>query len=487
MAALEASGRPAGELMQRAAAALATAVLDELGGGYGRSVLVLANSGGNGGDALHAGARLLRRGVAVRACATSSQGLHRGGAHALLAAGGRTVELGEAEALLQAGRVDLVLDGALGIGGRGGLTGTASRLAEVCARTGARVLAVDLPSGLVADSGAVHESFTATRTVTFGTRRLVHLQQPAASRCGRVEVADIGLRLPEPDLRGWEVADLAAALPVPGPTDHKYSRGVVGLDTGSAQYPGAALLGVLGAVHTGVGMVRYLGSAAETVTARLPNVVTAAGRVQALVLGSGWGADEDGPRRLREAFARTHDEGSALLLDADALAALPALVEDPTPRPAPDRLLLTPHAGELARLLDRDRDDVETDPLGAAREAATRYGATVLLKGASQYVVRPGVDVVDVALPGPAWTGQAGSGDVLAGICGSLLAGGLPAGDAAAAGASLQALAAARHPGPQPPQTLAERLPELVAGLTSAPGATRRRAGTAEVGAQWGP
>ncbi|SDD77203.1 bifunctional ADP-dependent NAD(P)H-hydrate dehydratase/NAD(P)H-hydrate epimerase [Auraticoccus monumenti] len=466
MAAAREGGGTGGELMQRAAAGVATAALGLLRRAYGSTVLVLAGPGNNGGDALHAAARLARRGAAVRYCGTSGRGLHTEGEAACRAAGGRPVDLAGAGALLRAGRVRLVVDGVLGLGGRGDLPADVATLAALCRDTSTPVLAVDVPSGTVADGGAVGDTFSADLTVTFGARRLAHLMEPAASRCGEVRVVPIGIELGRPTLLGWEVADLVAALPVPGPLDHKYSRGVVGLDTGSTRYPGAALLGVSGAVHTGVGMVRYLGPAGDVVTTALPNVVTADGRVQALVLGSGWGDSEDTGRRLREAVDRVVGEGSALLLDADALTSLGT---GRGPRGltelGPDRLLLTPHAGELARLLDVPRSQVEQEPLAHARQAAERLGATVLLKGATQYVVGPGEGPVEVAVPGPAWTGQAGSGDVLAGICGALLAAGLPAARAGAAGASLQAVAAARRPGPHPPQELAARLPEVVSEL----------------------
>ena len=118
----------------------------------------------------------------------------------------------------------------------------------------------------------------------------------------------------------------------------------------------------------------------------------------------------------------------------------------------------TPHAGELAALLGASRDEVAADPVAAVRAAAERTGCTVLLKGASQFVATPGDARVWIAVPGPAWTAQAGSGDVLAGICGTLLAAGLPPVKAALAAASVQALTASAHPGPMPPHELAARL-----------------------------
>ncbi|WP_260425037.1 ADP/ATP-dependent (S)-NAD(P)H-hydrate dehydratase [Arachnia propionica] len=253
----------------------------------------------------------------------------------------------------------------------------------------------------------------------------------------------------------FTVADLAACWPVPGPRDHKYTRGVVGIDAGSTRYPGAALLAVAGALGTGPGMVRYLGSApGELVISRHPSVVLADGQVQALVLGPGWGPRADAGQRLEEACSRR----VPMVIDADALRHLP--------NPVPEGCLITPHAGELAMLLGVPRRDVEAEPVAAAQEAADMFRVTVLLKGAVQPVAAPGGQV-RLALPGPAWSAQAGSGDVLAGACGTLLAAGLPVAVAALAAASLQALVATRFPGPWPPHVQAARFPGVVADLVS--------------------
>lgn len=448
-----------GVLMQRAAAGLASVLLGELrgvrGAVHGARVLVVVGAGNNGGDALYAGVRLLRRGVRVWAWRTSTR-VHDEAWTAFRAAGGR--ELDAVGVVAALGDADLVVDGVLGIGGRAGLREPVALFARACADAGVPVVAVDLPSGLDADrcgAGTPASHFTAARTVTFGGLKLCHVLEPAASACGAVEVVDIGLDLPEPDLRCWEDSDVAAAWPYPSATSDKYSRGVVGLDTGSDGYPGAAVLSTLGAVYAGAGMVRFAGAdaAASLIRAAAPNVVFGTGRVQARVLGCGWGDRPDGAATVEAALA----DGLPLVLDADALRFLPA-------GELGERVLLTPHAGELARLIGADRAEVTADPVRAVREAARRHGATVLLKGATQYACRPDGRVA-VAVPGPHWTAQAGSGDVLAGICGTLLAAGLPPATAALAGASVQALAAAAAPGPYPPQRLAERLPAVIAGL----------------------
>src|SRR3954452_1732647 len=453
-------------LMQRAAGGLAAVLTEELrrqsGTVYGAPVLILVGPGNNGGDALFAGARLAARGGDVRAVRCLGRPHDRGLA-ALRAAGGRLVEL--AAVLTQDGLLTtapaLVVDGVLGIGGRPGLPDDAARLASALETAGWPLVAVDLPSGVATDTGAVPAAaFRALRTVTFGERKPCHLLEPGRGRCGVVELVDIGLeagslRDTDPWLRELEEDDLARAWPYPDALSDKYSRGVLGIDAGSDAYPGAGVMSTYGAVHAGAGMVRFLGAGtpADIIGAQLPNVVFSLGRVQAHLLGSGWGERADGADVLASAL----DTGLPTLVDADGLRHLPEYV--------PSSWLLTPHAGELARLLGEERGWVTEDPVRAVRAGVRRTGATVLLKGASQLVATPDRDEVGVALPGPAWTAQAGSGDVLGGICGSLLAAGRPAWEAGLLGASVQAYVARAHPGPLRPQELARRLPEAIGRL----------------------
>ncbi len=168
---------------------------------------------------------------------------------------------------------------------------------------------------------------------------------------------------------------MAALLPEPAGSAHKYSRGVVGVRTGSAQYPGAAVLSVAGAGCGMAGMVRYDGGATDHVLAAHPETVSGEGRVQAWVVGSGGGDD------AAEALARSRRDGVPVVVDADALAA----VDGPFGGPA----VLTPHAGELAAMLEVTRADVEGAPLRHARAAAERYAAVVLLKGRRTVVADP--------------------------------------------------------------------------------------------------
>lgn len=230
------------------------------------------------------------------------------------------------------------------------------------------------------------------------------------------------------EARTITTAEVAALLRVPGPGDDKYSRGVLGMITGSTRYPGAAVLGVEAALRTGVGMVRYLGPAraADLVLQRRPEAVTAEGRVQAWVLGSGMdvgaaaavddGAGDDAEDdasaeaagRLRAALASGHP----LVIDAGALDAVGSALG-----PA----IMTPHARELARLTGGDFAAVLADPVGTARAAAEQLGVTVLLKGHATHVAAPG-GLTFVARSATSWLATAGSGDALAGILGALVA-----------------------------------------------------------------
>jgi hydroxyethylthiazole kinase-like uncharacterized protein yjeF len=439
-------------LMQRASAGLAAAVLRRLRGrgAYGARVLLVVGSGNNGGDALFAGSRLAARGVAVSAWRTG-QTVHEAGWAAFLAAGGRERDAMAARAQLP--RQRLVIDGVAGIGSRPGLDAEVAAFAEACRNFRVPVVAVDLPSGTAPEPPFSDEPhFTAEVTVTFGGYKLCHLLEPVRSACGDLELVDIGLDLPAPTVSRWTPDELAAVWPVPDARSDKYSRGVVGLDTGSVDYPGAAVLSAAGAVGAGAGMVRYLGPlpVAPRVLDRFPNVVVGQGRVQALVVGSGWGERKD-----TGVVSRAMKAGVPMVVDADALRHVPA-------RGGHAAVVLTPHAGELARLLGLQRAEVEVDPPAAVRAAVSRTGCTVLLKGATHYVATPGEPRVWLAIPGPGWTAQAGSGDVLAGACGALLAAGLSPFEAALAAASVQAMAAGQYPGPLPPQTLAERISTVV-------------------------
>ncbi|AEN11857.1 MULTISPECIES: bifunctional ADP-dependent NAD(P)H-hydrate dehydratase/NAD(P)H-hydrate epimerase [unclassified Streptomyces] len=435
---------PEGTLMRRAAAGLAVACGDLLrrtGRVYGSRVLLLVGSGDNGGDTLYAGAALARRGAGVRAVLTAPDKAHPGGLAALRAAGGQVID-----APGDLGAVDLVVDGITGIGGRGGLRPDAERLVREATAGRAPVLAVDLPSGVEADTGQVRgPAVRADATVTFGTYKPGLLIDPAAEYAGAVHLVDIGLgpELPaRPDLEALQYADVAALLPVPTGESDKYRRGVVGVAAGSERYPGAAVLAVAGALHGGAGAVRYSGPGADAVIARFPETLvhpgrpSEAGRVQSWVVGPGLGDGSDAVAAVTDVLAAD----VPVLVDADGLR----LMDGDTVRARTAPTVLTPHAGEAAALLGVAREEVEAGRLDAVRELAARFRATVLLKGSTTLIAQDGDVPVRVNPTGTSWLATAGSGDVLSGLTGSLLAAGLEPRDAASAGAYLHGLAARR-------------------------------------------
>jgi hydroxyethylthiazole kinase-like uncharacterized protein yjeF len=470
---------PDGTLMRRAAAGLAAACVSLLvrspGYLYGARVVVLAGSGDNGGDALYAGALLARRGVAVTAI--TGRNAHPGGAAELRAAGGRvTADAGLADdqtsSLIDA--ADLIIDGLLGIGGHGGLREPFAGLAAAAERArqaGATVVAVDLPSGVDADTGAVEgPAVRADVTVTFGAIKPGLLIDPGAGHAGPVELVDIGLRpylKDQPAARAPQNDDILALLPRPTAESDKYRRGVVGIVAGSDRFGGAAVLAAGGAIRGGAGMVRVLTGSVpaaavrqtwpealltvhpgEGETTALPDdeiaqagrdQIASVGRVQAWVAGPGMGTGEDSAARLAAVLATD----LPVLVDADGLTILsqpPALLPGGLPRSAPT--LITPHAGELARLLHTDPASVEAQRLEHARRAAAELGVTVLLKGSTTVIAQPGEEPVLVNPTGTPWLATAGTGDVLSGLAGSLLAQGLAPAQAGLVGAYLHGLAA---------------------------------------------
>ncbi len=547
---LLAAGAP---LMERASFALATLVARDLArrrsvalpdGGRrdgrvtGARAVLLVGSGNNGGDTLHAGAYLARRGVEVLAV-LAGEHAHPGGLAALRAAGG-TVEVlvGSPEDVaradrphdhldphvadrvaVQVARADVVLDGLVGIGARGPLRGVAADLVRHVsdvldaqergrdAGSGRQgrpwVVAVDAPSGIGVDDGAVPGPvLRADRTVAFGAAKPGLLLPPATHVAGHGAVVDIGLRLGgadgaggtarEPEVRRLEPADVAARWAVPGATDHKYTRGVVGVVAGTPTFPGAAVLVTSAAVRTGPGMVRYHGPDAvmRAVLAARPEVVPAAGRVQSWVLGPGVpaaGPDDDPVddggqhERVRYALAAATGEASADVVGQRVPAVVDAGALSLLPDRCPPSVVLTPHAGELATLLrsrgdEVSRADVEAEPLRWARRAHEATGATVLLKGSATVVVGPrgAWSQADA----PAWLATAGAGDVLAGVLGTVLAAhadrvvaepGLAA-ELAAVAAVVHGLAAERaNPGgPVAALDVADAVPAVVAELLAA-------------------
>jgi hydroxyethylthiazole kinase-like uncharacterized protein yjeF len=451
-----------GALMQRAATGLATVCLRLLGTAYGRRVVLLVGTGDNGGDALIAGAHLAGRGARVTAVLLEPGRAHAAGLGALRRAGGRTAPAGAPEVEALVGRAELVIDGMLGIGGRGALRPHAAALAEAAASGAGVTVAVDVPSGIDADTGAVEgAAFAAMHTVTFGAVKPGLVVGEGRAHAGQVHLVDIGLTPHLPPATAWQLtdADASAALGPPSPGDDKYSQGVVGVLAGSATYPGAGVLCTGAALRTRPGLVRYAGTAAEGVRAAWPEAIvtagrpTDAGRVQAWVVGPGGGTDD----AARGVLAEVLSTDLPVIADADALtmlAAEPALVRD---RRAPT--VLTPHDREFARF----GFEVGPDRIGAARRLAADLGAVVLLKGDAT-VVADADGTAFANATGTSWLATAGTGDVLSGIIGALLATGLPAVRAAAVAAHLHGRAgqlAARR-GPLLAGDLVRCLPEAI-------------------------
>ena len=441
---------PDGALMARAAYGLATAIIGELvahtGGVAGRRVCAVVGSGDNGGDALWAATFLRRRGAAADAILLKPDRTHQKGLAAFRHAGGRIVDS-------VAATTDLVIDGVVGISGSGPLRPDAAEVFEAVDAAAIPVVAVDIPSGIDGATGAITgPAVHAAMTVTFGGLKPAH----ALADCGRVKLIDIGLELPTTDVFGFDAADVAARWPVPGPHDDKYTQGVTGVMAGSSTYPGAAVLCTGAAVAATSGMVRYSGSAHSDVLAHWPEVIAsptpaAAGRVQCWVVGPGLGTDETGAAALW--FALETD--LPVLIDADGLTILAAHPDLLASRRAPT--VLTPHAGEFARLAGAPPGD---DRVGATRKLADALGATVLLKGNVTVIADPGGPVY-LNPAGQSWAATAGSGDLLSGMIGALLAAGLPPSEAAAAAAFVHARAAelsAADPGPGYAPTSSSRI-----------------------------
>ena len=458
----------------------------------GAPVLLLVGGGHNGADTLLAGGLLSHSGCAVTAVLATEHphpvALEEARSHGVTvygagyrSDGAEDWDSAEAVAAVEAflARGGLVLDGLTGIGATGPLRPDAVALIAPLVAAGApgrrplRVIAVDLPSGTGVDDGTVDGPVLAADcTVTFTCLKGCLCLPPARHLCGAVEVVPLGLPAPTNRPIARRPVDgalgdyLTRVVPEPGADDHKYTRGVVGLWAGSETYPGAAVLAASGAVLAGAGMVRLTAPrrVEDLVLATRPEVVPAAGRSQALVLGPGVDpADTVRADELREVLrptlapardsgggrvadgARTGEEasdgatgavpaGAPAVVDAGALSILTELLDEGL-RCTP-RHVLTPHAGEAAALLTAladsgtpeetarqwNRERVEAHPAHAVREICRLSGATVLLKGATTLIAAPHHPLVSVD-SGPGWMATAGSGDVLAGVLGAVLAG----------------------------------------------------------------
>lgn len=473
------SGAP---LMKNAAYAIAMRSQQLLRAGAGAvagaRVVMLVGAGNNGGDGLYAAVRLAGLGVHVQLIRTSGR-VHADGMAAAraqripvrtLATTSSTENIGDddiapvslPQAVAMCLEADQIIDAMLGIGASGALRDPAATLVrrlnqrlQQPSQRGRRphVIAVDVPSGIGVDDGRVPGPvLTADVTLGCGALAAGLLLPPASFHAPHVELLDIGMghasadgALREPSGEGGVITriedhDVPVLLRQPEHGDDKYRRGVVGIVAGTTAFPGAAVLSCSAAVQSGAGMVRYLGPdhVAASVIASFPEVVPGPGRVQAWVLGPGVDPDDEQQRRHIESALADAGVGSQSRFGSSGVWG--AKVADPSINPVvvdagaltfitencPPWVVLTPHAGELARLLTAwgenvSREEVEAAPYEYARRAHELIGATVLLKGSTTIVVGRGV--VFSQAEAPNWLATAGAGDVLAGLLGSLLAG----------------------------------------------------------------
>jgi ADP-dependent NAD(P)H-hydrate dehydratase / NAD(P)H-hydrate epimerase len=337
-------------------------------------------------------------------------------------------------------RPDVVIDALLGTGLKGEPREETGRLIERINGGGAPVLAVDVPSGVNASTGEVAgAAVRADVTVTMHGRKVGLAIAPGRFHAGEVAVAEIGLEAAETEHR-LVTPELLAEVPRRSPRDNKYTAGHVLVVGGSRGMTGAAALAARAAFRADVGYVTIAAPAEslpvletlvlEAVKRPLEDVFEAAARAKALAVGPGLGRDPGAKTLVRRLLAEVDVPA---VVDADALFEL-----EPGEWPAPR--VLTPHEGELARLLGRESGEVAAHRLASAREAAERFGCVVVLKGEDSLVAAPGRGVLVSALGLPSLS-TAGTGDVLTGITAAFLAKGMEPQRAAAAACAAQQLA----------------------------------------------
>lgn len=427
-------------LVERAGSAVARAAIRMLGGTYGRTVNVVVGTGNNGADGRVAARLLDERGVKVR-----------------------LFPIATCPAVLPP--ADLVIDAAFGTGFHG--TWRAPDVGD------ARVLAVDIPSGVDGLTGFVAgDVLAAERTVTFVALKPGLLFSPGAELAGELELVDVGLEVGDVDTHLLQQGDVAEWLPPRPATSHKW-HAAVRVIAGSRTMPGAAALAAAGAQRAGAGMVQWSTPGAETadrmpleaVHRPLPATAWAAealrtfDRFHAVVIGPGLGRADDTAKNTRQVVVQTP---LPVVVDGDALFALAwnaqgaaALLRE---REAPT--VLTPHDGEFQLLTGAPPGP---DRIVAARRLATDTDSVVLLKGPATVVAEPGGEVL-VVRAGDERLATAGTGDVLAGIVGALLAMKLDPFEAAAAGAWIHGRAAMLGPAAG---FVAGDLPDLVPQVLS--------------------
>lgn len=469
------AGIPSVALMQSAGEAFARACLEELGNPAGKRVVVVCGRGNNGGDGFVAARHLACAGAQVEVVLAGRADELTGDAAVFFAALGPmgvavTLAADEPDVRLaeRLGHAALIGDALLGTGARGAPEGVIARLITTMNASDAPIVACDIPSGVAADTGRVEgTAVNALRTVTFALPKLGLLVYPGASHAGRVSIADIGI--PRALLAGDDLetelttrALVRRVLPArtQGRDINKGTFGNVLVVAGSAGMAGAATLSALSALRTGAGLVQLAvpESVLDTAALLAPEVIlrplpetserthggsgaldaalALAQNADAIALGPGMGARNPATISFVQAFVERVNK--PLIIDADGLnmiAASPAAVRARTAA-----TVLTPHPGEMGRLLGAGTDAVQSDRRAAAVSCAARFGVVALLKGARTLIAGPD-GRLGVNRRGSSALATAGSGDVLTGVIGALLAQKLSAFDAARAGAYLHALA----------------------------------------------
>lgn len=464
-----------------------TAVADAVSARHrtGSRVLVLAGPGNNGGDGFVAAEVLRRRGMRVTVALLGERERLAGDAALAASRWGREVLAADPALCAEA---DVIIDGLFGAGLARPLEGMAADLVNAANASGAPIVAIDLPSGVSGETGAVlGTAIRATTTITFFRRKPGHLLLPGRGLCGQLRVADIGIRdgvLPGIGVRLFaNDRDLwRASVPVPHLEGHKYTRGHAVVLSGGPAATGAARMAARAALRCGAGLVSVatppsalLVNAAHLTAIMLKPVADASAlatlladrRLNAMALGPGAGVGPQTAEMVQAALGST----AAVLLDADALTSFAAAPDDlfraiaargPEARP----VVMTPHEGEFARvfpdILAVDTAGRSVSKVARARAAAARSGAVIILKGPDTVIAAPD-GMAAVNTNAPAWLATAGSGDVLAGIVTGLLAQGLAGFPAAAMGVWMHGAAGtAAGPG-----LIAEDLPEALRGVVA--------------------
>ncbi|MGE0565024.1 MAG: NAD(P)H-hydrate dehydratase [Pseudolabrys sp.] len=472
-------GTPGIDLMERAGRSVADAVAARPAG---RSVLVVAGPGNNGGDGFVAARLLAERGYAVRLMLVGDRGRLKGDAAIAADRWPGPLEGADPAAL---GGPDIVVDALFGAGLDRVVEGLPRTLIEAVNALTRPVIAVDLPSGVNGDSGAVMSvAIKAAETVTFFRRKPGHLLLPGRSLCGRLHVADIGipdrvLATIRPQTFANEPPLWLPSLPQPGAEGHKYSRGHAVVVSGGLSSTGAGRLAARGALRIGAGLVTIASprealpaQAAENLAVMVKPVDGADEladfmsdkRRNAIVLGPGGGVGQ----LMRDQVKAGLASGAAVVLDADALTSLAGEAEalgvaiDAQPGRS---VVLTPHDGEFNRVFKELYNNFHVkSKLEKTRIAAQKINAVVLLKGGDTVVAAPD-GRASICAHAPATLATAGSGDVLAGMIAGLLAQGMPAFEAASAAVWMHGDAALRFGPGLISEDLPDQLPAVLRGL----------------------